>query len=116
MTARVPSLDLKFFATSVAIQRQTGGDLAEILDKIGYIVRERFRILGQVQALTGEGRMSGTVLLAMPIVLFLYLRITNPSYMEPLWTTDIGKKMLAAMIVMQILGAIAIKKIIDIKV
>lgn len=116
MTVRVPSLDLKFFATSVAIQRQTGGDLAEILDKIGYIVRERFRILGQVQALTGEGRMSGTVLLAMPIVLFLYLRITNPSYIEPLWTTDIGKKMLAATVVMQILGAIVIKKIIDIKV
>src|SRR6516225_3829292 len=56
---RVPNLDLRFFATSVMIQRQTGGDLAEILDKIGYVIRERYRILGQVKALTGEGRLSG---------------------------------------------------------
>src|SRR6476469_10773912 len=66
ITERVPNLDLKFFVTSVAIQRQTGGDLAEILDKIGYVVRERFRILGQVKALTGEGRLSGIVLIALP--------------------------------------------------
>ncbi len=116
MCNRVPSLDLKFFATSVAIQKQTGGDLAEILDKIGHIVRERFKILGQVQALTGEGRMSGTVLLALPIALFIYLKVTNPEYIEPLWTTDIGQKMLAAMIVMQILGALAIRHIVNIKV
>ena len=56
MTNRVPNLDLRFFATAVILQRQTGGDLAEILDKIGYIVRERFKIFGQIQALTGEGR------------------------------------------------------------
>ena len=66
MCERVPNLDLRFFVTSVAIQRQTGGDLAEILDKIGYVIRERFRILGQVKALTGEGRLSGVVLIALP--------------------------------------------------
>ena len=66
MTKRVPNLDLKFFATAIILQRQTGGDLAEILDKIGYLVRERFKIWGQVQALTGEGRLSGIVLLALP--------------------------------------------------
>ena len=64
MCDRVPNLDLRFFVTSVGIQRQTGGDLAEILDKIGYVIRERFRILGQVKALTGEGRLSGVVLIA----------------------------------------------------
>src|SRR4029079_7697274 len=62
---RVPNLDLKFFATAVVLQRQTGGAIAEILDKIGYLVRERFKIWGQVQALTGEGRLSGIVLLAL---------------------------------------------------
>ena len=63
MCDRVPNLDLRFFVTAVAIQRQTGGDLAEILDKIGYVVRERFKILGQVKALTAEGRLSGVVLI-----------------------------------------------------
>ncbi len=62
MTNRIPNLDLKFFATAVVLQRQTGGDLAEILDKIGRLIRERFKIFGQIQALTGEGRLSGIVL------------------------------------------------------
>ena len=69
LTKRIPNLDLKFFATAIVLQRQTGGDLAEILDKIGHLIRERFKIWGQVQALTGEGRLSGIVLLALPPVL-----------------------------------------------
>ena len=73
MCERVPNLDLRFFVTSVGIQRQTGGDLAEILDKIGYVIRERFRILGQVKALTGEGRLSGMVLIALPFALFAFM-------------------------------------------
>lgn len=116
MLKRVPNLDLKFFVTAVAIQRQTGGDLAEILDKIGYVIRERFKILGLVKALTGEGRLSGAVLMAMPIAIFIAVYYLNPDYVMLLFTTDLGKKMVAAGIVMQIFGAIAIKKIIDIKV
>ena len=69
MSERIPNMDLRFFATAVILQRQTGGDLAEILDKIGHLVRERLQILGQIQALTGEGRMSGAVLLALPIII-----------------------------------------------
>jgi tight adherence protein B len=113
---RVPNLDLRFFVTSVGIQRQTGGDLAEILDKIGYVVRERYRILGQVQALTGEGRLSGIVLIALPFALFAFMLNTKPDYIEPLWTTELGKKMSAFGIIAQILGAIVIKKIVNIKV
>jgi tight adherence protein B len=116
MLTRMPNLDLKFFVTAVAIQRQTGGDLAEILDKIGHVVRERFKILGMVQALTGEGRLSGVVLMAMPICIFLAVFSINPDYVMLLFTTDLGKKMVAVGIVMQILGAIVINKIIDIKV
>jgi tight adherence protein B len=116
MCERVPNLDLRFFVTSVAIQRTTGGDLAEILDKIGYVIRERFRILGQVKALTGEGRLSGVVLIALPPVLFFVVLYLNPAYVELLWTTDFGIKMTVFAIVMQILGAIAIKKIVTIKV
>jgi len=116
MCERVPNLDLRFFVTSVNIQRTTGGDLAEILDKIGYVIRERFRILGQVKALTGEGRLSGVVLIALCPALFFIVLYLNPAYVELLWTTDFGIKMSVFAIVMQILGAIAIKKIVTIKV
>jgi tight adherence protein B len=116
MCDRVPNLDLRFFVTSVGIQRQTGGDLAEILDKIGYVIRERYRILGQVKALTGEGRLSGVVLIALPFALFAFMLNTKPDYVEPLWTTDLGKKMSAVAIVAQILGALVIRKIVNIKV
>jgi len=116
MLKRMPNLDLKFFVTAVAIQRTTGGDLAEILDKIGHVVRERFKILGTVQALTGEGRLSGVVLMALPIAIFFAVYYLNPDYVMLLFTTDLGKKMVAVGIVMQILGAIVIKKIINIKV
>jgi len=116
MCDRVPNLDLRFFVTSVGIQRQTGGDLAEILDKIGYVVRERFRILGQVKALTGEGRLSGIVLIALPFALFAFMLNAKPDYVEPLWTTDLGKKMSIAAIIAQVLGALTIRKIVNIKV
>jgi tight adherence protein B len=116
MTERVPNLDLRFYVTSVAIQRQTGGDLAEILDKIGYVVRERYRILGQVKALTGEGRLSGVVLIGLPFALFAFMLHIKPDYVEALWTKELGIKMSIFAIIAQILGAIVIKKIVDIKV
>ncbi len=116
LTERIPNLDLRFFATAVILQRQTGGDLAEILDKIGYLIRERFKIWGQVQALTGEGRLSGIVLLALPPVLFLAVYRLNPDYVMPLFTDPFGRQMLAGAIILQLLGAIVIKKIINIKV
>ncbi len=116
LTNRIPNLDLKFFSTAVILQRQTGGDLAEILDKIGNLIRERFKIWGQVQALTGEGRLSGVVLLALPFVLFLAVYQLNREYIMTLFTDPMGKKMLAAAIVMQALGALVIRKIVNIKV
>jgi tight adherence protein B len=113
---RVPNLDLRFFATAVILQRQTGGDLAEILDKIGYLVRERFKIWGQVQALTGEGRLSGIVLLALPPAMFAVMLKMNYDYVMLLFEDPMGRKMLMFAIVMQFLGAIVIKKIVNIKV
>jgi tight adherence protein B len=116
MTERVPNLDLKFFATAVIMQRQTGGDLAEILDKIGHLVRERFKIWGQIQALTGEGRLSGIVLLALPPILFAVMYKLNTDYVMVLFRDEIGKKMLVFAVVMQLMGAYVIRKIINIKV
>ena len=116
LTDRIPNIDLRFFATAVILQRQTGGDLAEILDKIGYLVRERFKIWGQVQALTGEGRLSGIVLLALPPGLFLTVYKLNADYVMPLFTDPMGRKMLAVAIFLQLVGALVIKKIVNIKV
>jgi tight adherence protein B len=116
LTDRMPNIDLRFFATAVILQRQTGGDLAEILDKIGYLVRERFKIWGQVQALTGEGRLSGIVLLALPPLLFLAVYRLNSEYVMPLFTDPMGRKMLAGAIGLQLIGAMVIKKIVNIKV
>ena len=113
---RVPNMDLRFFCTAVILQRSTGGDLAEILDKIGSLIRERFKIWGQVQALTGEGRLSGIVLLALPPLLFLAVYRLNPGYCMVLFTDEMGKKMLIGAAIMQLLGALVIRKIVNIKV
>ena len=116
MQLRIPNMDLQFFVTAVAIQRQAGGDLAEILNKISYIVRERFKILGQVKALTGEGRISGVVLMGLPVVLFFAVYYLNPDYVMLLFNRELGRQMITAAVVMQIIRAIIIKKIVDIKV
>ena len=116
MTKRVPNLDLRFFATAVILQRTTGGDLAEILDKIGRLVRARFRLAGQIQALTGEGRLSGIVLLALPPGLFVMMLFLNKEYVMKLFTDPMGQWLLGGAIFMQLAGAFVIRKIIDIKV
>ena len=116
MVERVPNLDLKFFVTAVGIQRQTGGDLAEILDKIGYVIRERYRILGQVKALTAEGRLSGAILLAMPPALFVIVWFINRDYIMQLFLEKEGIRLIVYALLLQLLGAIIIKKIVDIKV
>jgi tight adherence protein B len=116
LSVRIPNMDLQFFVTAVLLQRQTGGDLAEILDKIGALIRDRFRIWGQIQALTGEGRLSGIILMALPFALFIAVYQLNPDYVKVLFTDPMGTKMLAIAVFMQFLGAVVIKKIVNIKV
>jgi tight adherence protein B len=116
MATRIPDMDLRFFATAVVLQRTTGGDLAEILAKIASLIRARLKLQGTIAALTGEGRLSGAVLLALPPSLFLVLLVINPDYVMMLFRDDIGKYMLLGGVLSQIAGAIAIKKIITIKV
>jgi len=113
---RIPNLDLRFFVTSVLIQRQTGGDLAEILDKIGHIIRERAIIMGMVKSLTAEGRLSGVILIALPFGLFLMMLNIKYDYIEKLWTNELGIKMSVVALIMQLLGALVIRKIVNIKV
>src|SRR5438270_11949293 len=116
MCDRVPNLDLRFFVTSVAIQRQTSGDLSEILDKIVYVIRERYRILGQVQALPADGRLSGVILIALPFGIFIMMLYIKPDYVERLWTHELGIKMSIFALVAQLVGAVVIKRIVNIKV
>ena len=116
MADRIPNLDVRFFATSVILQRQTGGDMAEILEKIGYLIRQRLQIRGQIKALTGEGRLSAAMLLGMPIVLAVYMYIRDPEYLRPLVEHPLGQQMTIVAIILQIVGALVIKKLVSIKV
>jgi tight adherence protein B len=116
MADRIPVMDVRFFVVAVVIQRATGGDLAEVLDKIGRLIRQRFELFGHVKGLTAEGRLSGVVLLALPPGLLAFLMVSNYAYISVLFTTPVGNKMLIITAVLQLLGALSIKKIVAIKV
>jgi tight adherence protein B len=116
MADRIPVMDVRFFVIAVIIQRATGGDLAEVLDKIGRLIRQRFELFGHVKALTAEGRLSGIVLLAMPPALLAFLATVNYDYVSVLFATPVGVKMLTITAALQIVGAWAIKQIVAIKV
>lgn len=116
MAKRVGLLDVRFFVTAVLIQRQTGGDLAEILDNISVVIRDRIKLFGMVKALTAEGRLSGWVLLALPIVCLGMELVVNPQYANLLLYEETGHYMLAAATVSQLLGLAMIRKIVNIKV
>lgn len=116
LAARVPLVDVKFFVTAVGIQRDTGGNLAEILDNLSRVVRERFKIQRQVRVHTAHGRITGFVLLGLPVFLAIALSLINPDHMRPLFQERMGQTMLVATIVMQIIGFIWIRRVIKIEV
>jgi tight adherence protein B len=113
---RVTILDVRFFVTAVAIQRETGGNLAEILDNLAHVVRERFKIRRQVRVHTAHGRFTGYVLLALPPALGVLLTYMSPENMQPLFRERMGQMMIMAAIVMQIVGFIWIRQVIKIEV
>ncbi|MEW5693972.1 MAG: type II secretion system F family protein [Candidatus Hydrogenedentota bacterium] len=113
---RVPSEDLDLVLTVVMIQRQIGGNLAEILDKIAHTIRERIKLLGQIQALTAQGRMSGIVITALPFALYFIMHLLEPEKMSTLYKEKVGWVLIAIGLIMQSIGAVAIKKIISIEV
>jgi tight adherence protein B len=113
---RIPLLDVRFFVTAVQIQRETGGNLAEILDNLASVVRERFKILRQIRVHTAHGRFTGWVLLALPAALGVALSLISPDHMNTLFTEQLGKTMLIGAAVMQTIGYVWIKKVIRIEV
>ena len=116
MTDRADTLDVKFFVTAILIQRETGGNLAEIIDKIAYVIRERFRVQGQLKIFTAQARLSGFILSLLPIGVAILIWILNPEYLKPLWLERTGRIMIAVAVTLQILGMLAIRKIIRIKI
>ncbi|MGW8393349.1 type II secretion system F family protein [Pseudoduganella sp. HUAS MS19] len=116
MATRVPSTDLRYFVIAVMIQRETGGNLAELLDNISKIVRERMKLLGQIRVLSAEGRMSAWVLGLLPFAAALMIQLSNPGFLAVLYTDPAGQKMVAGALVMMFLGVLAMRKIIRIRV
>jgi tight adherence protein B len=113
---RVDTMDVRFFITAVLIQKDTGGNLAEIIDKISYVIRERFRVQGQLRIFTAQARLSGLILSLLPPVLALVIYNLNPNYLKPLWNTRLGILLVGMAVVLQIAGMFVIRKIVRIKI
>jgi len=116
LAGRVDSQDLRYFIVSVIIQREAGGNLAEIMDKIGHIIRERFKLRGKIRVLSAEGRMTAIILAALPFFVIIALHFMNPNYIHTLLTEPSGKIISAVAGFMMVVGILVMKKLIRVKV
>jgi tight adherence protein B len=116
MVERMPLLDLKFFVTAVLMQKETGGNLAEILTNLSHLIRERFKIMGEVRTFSAQGRLTGYILTAVPIAMGFILSAMNWEYMSALFEEELGHYLLAGAGFCQLVGYIIIRKIVNIKV
>ena len=116
LSQRINLRDLSFFTTAVLIQRETGGNLTDILEKISFLIRERFQLRNQIKALTAEGRLSGLILTLLPPVMFILMMFINPKYLSKMIDHPTGHIMLGAAVTLQLLGMLWIRKIVNIKV
>ena len=116
LTERVPLVDVKFFVTAVMLQRETGGNLAEILDNLSYMIRERFKILRQVRVHTAQGRLTMLLLMALPPIIVIAMLVISPTFIRPLFTDPLGHIFVVGAIAMQTLGYFVIRRVIRIQV
>jgi len=116
LAERVPLVDVKFFVTAVMLQRETGGNLAEILDNLSYVIRERFKIMRQVRVYTAQGRLTMLLLMGLPPVIVTTMLLTSPAFIRPLFADPIGHVLVVAGVVLQTFGYFVIRKIIQIQV
>jgi tight adherence protein B len=116
MTERIPSIDVRFFVTALLIQKETGGNLAEILDGLARVIRDRFRIYREVKVRTAQGRLTAGILIALPIFMMIILSVLNPTYMRVLYEDPRGPVILTVAAAMQVIGSILLWKIIHIEV
>jgi tight adherence protein B len=115
LTRRVPLLDVRIFVTAVLTQRETGGNLVEVLDKLSTLIRERFSMRRQVRAVSAHGRITGGVLVCLPLAVAAMLYVTAPDHLRTLTSDPLGLQLLAGGIVLQIIGALAIRRIVNIE-
>lgn len=116
LAKRVPSLDVHFFVSAVLLQKRTGGNLAEILDKLAYVIRERFKLRGRIRAVSAHGKMTATALSAIPAAVGVLMFYTNPDYVKFFFKDDVGEIMLGAAVTLQLIGYLVMKKIVNIEV
>jgi len=116
MGSRVPSRDLQFLITAILIQKETGGDLTEILARASHVIRERVRIEGEVQTRTAQGRLTGWILGAMPIVMLALINLISPGYSSILFHDPIGQDLLYAGGALIFVGGVIIRRIVDVQV
>jgi tight adherence protein B len=116
LTERMPLVDVKFFVTAVMLQRETGGNLAEILDNLSYVIRERFKIMRQVRVYTAQGRLTMMLLMGLPPIIVVTMLLMNPGFIRPLFTDPIGHALVVVGLTLQTLGYFVIRKIIQIQV
>jgi tight adherence protein B len=116
LAKRVPLLDVHFFVSAVLLQKRTGGNLAEILDKLAYVIRERFKLRGKIRAISAHGRMTGTALTMIPVVVGAMLFVVNPDYVRFFFTDTTGQLMMGGAILLQVIGYAVIRKIVSIEV
>lgn len=113
---RIPIIDVRFFVTALMLQRETGGNLAEILDNLSYVIRERFKVLRQVRTYSAQGRLTMIVLLSIPPGMAVMMSIVNPQFMKPMFTDPLGHTLIAIGITLQFVGFLMIRRIVNIKV
>jgi tight adherence protein B len=116
LAERVDCEEIKFFVVGVILQRETGGNLAELIETLASLIRKRFKFEGQVRTLTAEGRISAVILVALPFVLVTAIMLLNPDFMQPLITEPVGKLMIVIASIMMVLGIVVIKRMVDVKV
>jgi tight adherence protein B len=116
LVERMPLIDLRMCVTAVMIQRETGGNLSELLEKVAHTIRERFRIMEDLKTLTLSSRWSAWLLCGLPLFLALYVTIMNPGYMDVMWLDSRGHWLLALAAIMQILGILAVQRIMKIRI
>ena len=115
LSRRVPVTDLQFLVTAILVQKETGGNLAQILDKASHVIRERVRVAGQMRIRTAQGRLTGWILCALPFVIFIGLNFLNPGYGKALFQDPLGQKLVTYAAVMMVIGMLVIRKIVNIK-
>ncbi|HXA68485.1 MAG TPA: type II secretion system F family protein [Bryobacteraceae bacterium] len=116
LAKRIPSLDVHFFVSAVLLQKRTGGNLAEILDKLAYVIRERFKLRGRIRAISAHGKMTGAALSCIPIGVAVLMFYANPDYVRFFFLDDVGNLMLGGAVILQLIGYAIIRQIVKIEV